>query len=52
MSQASNDGGIDGIIKEDQLGFSSIHIQAKKWDPQRTVDSPEIDTFIGALTRK
>lgn len=25
----TNDGGIDGIIKEDQLGFSQIYIQAK-----------------------
>ena len=51
VTQASNDGGIDGIIKEDQLGFSSIYIQAKQWDPSRTVDRPSIDTFIGALTR-
>ena len=51
VTQASNDGGIDGIIKEDKLGFSSIYIQAKQWDPARTVDRPAIDTFIGALTR-
>lgn len=29
VTQQSNDGGIDGIIKEDQLGFSNIYIQAK-----------------------
>ncbi len=51
VTKAINDGGIDGIIKEDQLGFSSIYIQAKQWDPSRTVDRSSIDTFIGALTR-
>ena len=51
VTPASNDGGIDGIIKEDQLGFSSIYIQAKQWAVDRTVDRPSIDTFIGALTR-
>ena len=30
VTQASNDGGIDGIIKEDILGLGRIHIQAKK----------------------
>ena len=52
ITQASNDGGIDGIIKEDQLGFSSIYIQAKQWDTDSTVDRTEIDKFLGALTRK
>ena len=52
VTQQSNDGGIDGIIKEDQLGFSNIYIQAKQWDPNRTVSRPEIQTFVGALTGK
>lgn len=49
VTQSSNDGGIDGIIKEDQLGFSSIHIQAKRWDPETTISRPEIQKFAGAL---
>lgn len=49
VTQASNDGGIDGIIKEDQLGFSSIYIQAKRWDPNVSVSRPEIQKFAGAL---
>ena len=49
VTQASNDGGIDGIIKEDQLGFSSIYIQAKRWDPNISVSRPEIQKFAGAL---
>ena len=49
VTQQSNDGGIDGIIKEDQLGFSSIYIQAKQWSPDKTITTPEIQKFVGAL---
>lgn len=49
VTQASNDGGIDGVIKEDQLGFSSIYIQAKRWDPATSITRPEIQKFAGAL---
>lgn len=49
VTQQSNDGGIDGIIKEDQLGFSHIYIQAKQWALDKTVDKPEIQKFVGAL---
>ena len=45
----SGDEGIDGIIREDKLGFSSIYIQAKRWDPASTVGRPEIQKFVGAL---
>jgi restriction system protein len=43
----AGDGGIDGIIKEDQLGLDVIYIQAKRWDS--TVGRPEIQKFAGAL---
>ena len=43
----SGDGGIDGIIKEDQLGLDVIYIQAKRW--QGSVGRPEIQKFVGAL---
>ena len=49
ITQKSKDGGIDGIIKEDQLGFSNIYIQAKQWSPDLTVSKPEIQKFVGAL---
>lgn len=49
VTQQSNDGGIDGIIKEDQLGFSHIYIQAKQWALNQTVGKPEIQKFVGAL---
>lgn len=45
----TNDEGIDGVIREDKLGFSSIYIQAKRWDPESTVSRPEIQKFVGAL---
>ena len=49
-TQATNDDGIDGIIKEDKLGLDVIYLQAKRWS--NTVHRPEIDKFIGALTRQ
>lgn len=49
VTRPTNDGGIDGIIKEDRLGFSSIYIQAKRWKPETRIQKPEIHKFIGAL---
>lgn len=49
-TQATNDDGIDGIINEDKLGLDVIYLQAKRWS--NTVHRPEIDRFIGALTRQ
>jgi len=43
----TNDGGIDGIIKEDKLGLDIIYIQAKRWEG--TVGRPEVQKFAGAL---
>ncbi len=48
----SGDEGIDGIIKEDKLGFDVIYIQAKKWDMDTVVGRPEIQKFGGALRGK
>lgn len=49
-TRATNDDGIDGTIKEDKLGLDVIYLQAKRWS--NTVHRPEIDKFIGALTRQ
>lgn len=49
ITQKSNDGGIDGIIREDKLGFDQIYIQAKRWDPEKSIGRPEIQKFSGAL---
>lgn len=47
----SGDGGVDGVIKEDKLGLDTIYVQAKRWD-DKTVGSPQIDQFAGALQKK
>jgi len=44
------DDGIDGIIKEDELGLDHIYVQAKRWLPQ--VGQPKIQEFVGALSGK
>ena len=46
----SNDGGVDGIIKEDRLGLDIIYIQAKRWS--NTVPVREVRDFAGALLGK
>lgn len=48
----TGDGGIDGIINEDKLGFSQVYVQAKRWNPEQTVGSPEVQAFAGALLGK
>lgn len=49
VTKATNDEGIDGIIKEDVLGFGRIYIQAKKYNRQNPVNRIEIQKFVGAL---
>ena len=46
----SNDGGIDGLIKEDVLGLDTIYLQAKRW--QNTIPIKEIRDFAGELLSK
>ncbi len=48
-TQDSRDGGIDGIINEDRLGFNLIYIQAKRWAPDRTIGRKEITSFVGSM---
>lgn len=45
----SNDGGIDGIINEDQLGLEKIYIQAKRYNSNK-VRETDIRNFIGAMS--
>jgi restriction system protein len=49
VTQYSNDGGIDGVIKEDILGLGRIHIQAKRFDRDNTISREEVQKFVGAL---
>lgn len=43
----AGDGGIDGIISLDRLGFEKVYVQAKRW--QGPVGRPEVQAFYGAL---
>lgn len=47
VTGGTGDGGIDGIVKQDRLGFNNIYIQAKKW--KGNVGRSEIQKFAGAL---
>ena len=49
VTSYTNDGGIDGIIKEDVLGLGRIHIQAKRYARLNTIGREEIQKFVGAL---
>ena len=49
VTGCSGDEGIDGIIREDKLGFSSSYIQAKRWAEDKAIGRPEIQKFVGAL---
>ena len=44
----SGDGGIDGIVTQDRLGFEKVYIQAKRWDTAQ-IGEPEIRNFSGSL---
>ena len=43
----ASDGGIDGVISLDRLGFERVYVQAKRW--QGSVGRPEVQAFYGAL---
>lgn len=49
VTQYSNDNGIDGIIKEDVLGFGRIYIQAKRYQRENKIGEPALRDFYGAL---
>ena len=45
----SGDGGIDGILNQDQLGLEKIYIQAKRYNDNK-VREKDIRNFIGAMS--
>src|ERR1035437_2797572 len=49
VTKVSNDGGIDGTIKEDILGFGRINIQAKRYKLDIPIGREDIQKFVGAL---
>ena len=46
----TGDGGVDGVINEDELGLRQLYLQAKHWIG--SVGSPQLRDFIGALDIK
>lgn len=50
VTEKTNDGGLDGVIKEDKLGLDNIYVQAKRWE--NTVGRPDVMSFSGALDAK
>ena len=48
MTKMSHDGGIDGIIDEDELGLEKIYLQAKRYSDNK-VNEKEMQNFAGAL---
>ena len=52
LTNKGPDGGIDGIIDEDELGLSKIYIQAKRYKDGSNISRQEIQQFIGAISNK
>lgn len=50
-TKKSGDGGIDGIINQDQLGIDKIYMQAKRYT-KGNVREPDIRNFVGAMSGK
>lgn len=52
VTKLTHDGGIDGIIDQDVLGLDKVYIQAKRYGPGNSVQQPEVQAFVGAITGK
>lgn len=52
VTRKSGDEGIDGVIREDKLGFDTIYYQAKRYDADKSVGRPDLQAFSGALLAK
>ena len=48
LTKMSHDGGVDGIIDEDELGLEKIYLQAKRYSDNK-VNEKEMQNFAGAL---
>jgi restriction system protein len=45
----SHDGGIDGIVQQDELGLDVILLQAKRLRPGNSISSSQVREFIGSM---
>jgi restriction system protein len=43
------DGGVDGVIKEDELGLDVVYVQAKRFAQEKSVPIREVRDFVGGL---
>ena len=50
-ARKTRDGGIDGVINQDELGLEKIYLQAKRWSDSN-VGIDDIHKFVGALHDK
>ena len=51
VTKQSHDHGIDGMINEDNLGLSTIYIQAKRWKKNK-IREKDVHRFVGSLEGK
>lgn len=49
QSKSGRDGGIDGEILQDKLGFDRIYMQAKRYARNTSVTEAKVRDFVGAL---
>lgn len=47
-----NDGGVDGVVKKDRLGLSSVYVQAKRYKDGNSVGAPAIQQFAGSMQER
>jgi restriction system protein len=45
----AGDGGVDGVIKEDELGLDVLYVQAKRFQEEKSVPLREVRDFVGGL---
>lgn len=50
VTKKTHDGGIDGIINQDELGLEKIYVQVKRYKQDNKVNEREIRDFIGAMS--
>lgn len=48
----AGDGGVDGVVHLDALGIDRVYVQAKCYDPQKTIAADQVQGFSGALDVK
>lgn len=52
VTSITHDGGVDGIIKEDELGLDQIYIQAKRYAIGNNVGTPVLQQFAGVMSNR